>query len=148
MYLNEDASCCAITEIAEMQEHDSPKEAMLSFCNKVIVNNRYTGKLKSNLGGFYIFAGVERVTNPKIKTFRNGEEQGDEYYFSGDEIMYPVKIRYASEFAAFIRQYKLGDLKASPARPNTLNHPEHIVRCWIWSPNEKTLLQWYQRNNR
>lgn len=145
MYLNEDMACCGLQEIDGLTEHDSPKEAMLAFVGRVITKNRYTRKTETNISNIYIFSGVESVTDPKITTYVNGEDEPNCDY---DDARYAVKLKYASEFAKFIRRNKLGVLKASPPRANILNHPHHIVKCWIWCPDVKALKAWYNKHYR
>jgi hypothetical protein len=146
LYLSNEMHCCGLTEIVDLLEHDSPKEAMLGFMNQVVIKNRYTKLTRINIGGFYIFSGVEKVLNPNIVTYENGIAEPDYDYIDDDRC--PVKIKYASEFAKFIVRNKLGVLRASPLRPNTLNHPDHIVKCWIWAPDIKALKIWYNANYR
>lgn len=146
MYPSDNIDCCGIQELVDIQEEDSPEEAMLSFCNQVITKNRYTGKIVANMGNIYIFSGVERVTSNKIKTYKNGDGEPEHDIWSNDD--YPVKIKYASELARYITRNKLGVLRASPPRSNVLKHPFHILRCWIWCPDEKAVISWFERNNR
>ena len=49
---------------------------------------------------------------------------------------------YGQNFAALIRRNKLGALRESVAKPNRVNHPSHIVKVWIWSPNISNLRKW------
>jgi len=56
------------------------------------------------------------------------------------------KPTYGQRFAELIRRNKLGELRESVARPNRLNHPNHLVKVWIWAPNERNLWKWDRRN--
>jgi hypothetical protein len=141
--INDNLHCCGLQEIDDLQSHDSPKEAMEDFCSATLSKNMYTGRITNNMGNIYIFSGVERVSNAKIKTYKNGQAEPETLGWVD-----PVKIKYASEFAAFIRRNKLGVVKESPARSNRLNHPNHMLKCYIFCPDGKAISKWFLQNNR
>lgn len=146
MYINEDMHCCGLQELGDLQEYDSPQKAMLAFLGQVFTKNRYTKTFDAtNIGNIYIFSGVERVTNngKPIPTYRNGEKEPD---YDPISDRYPVKIKYASEFASFIKKNDFGLLRSCPAKSNRLNHPNHMVKCWIWCPNIPKLKAWYTKH--
>ena len=54
--------------------------------------------------------------------------------------------RYGQNFKAFILRNKLGSVAESPAAPNRINHPSHLVKVWVWQPDPTRLQHWYKQN--
>ena len=82
----------------------------------------FCSKLYGAPAAFYIFTGVVGYTKSKGKP------------------------RYGPEFANFISEHKLGTVTEAPARVNRTNHPTHLVKVWVWSPNYRKLKAWYNKN--
>ena len=121
-------SCCAFNELTGLQDGDSPKEYMLKLCKYIWhtpILNTYFYVEKAHPSAFYIFNGVVRV------------KDGD--YFGG-------QFGAVEAFAKFIKKYKLGVVKAGPARYNRVNDPGHLVKGYIWAPSERNLWKWFQEN--
>ena len=131
MYLNA-TSCCALQDIAGLKEHPTPEEAMQAFCENTIVRSdydwntgRYTkrGISRAKLHGHYIFTGVVG--------YKGNREGGS--------------VTYGPKFAAFIRKHQLGAVVAGKAEINRTNHPTHIVKVWVWTPNQVKVKAWYRK---
>ncbi len=134
MYIEHGISCCAIHEIVSLGDHTNPTNAMKAFCSNLWGRGRYTyGGVDRNLlaepHSFYLFSGVER--------YKVSEEDDDDDYR-------PEAIKYASAFAKFIKENKLGRVRSSVGRYNR-NHPTHWVKAYIWAPDGKNLREWYRK---
>lgn len=129
MQVRSDPSCCAVSHICGLSEHNSAEIAMTAFCKTVCVPVYKPGTYKKigekigSLVAFYIFTGVVRWV-----------DKGD-----GDEV---DNTRYGPEFEAYIKKHKLGVVVGGPARMNRGKHDEHIDKVWIWAPSEKGLQRW------
>lgn len=138
MYTDFMGSCCAVAEIYDLNGHlGDSKAAMLDLCEHQSNKPFSTEKEFSSL---YIFSGVERFLKKPEKPRRGAPP----WEVQDWEVM--CRQKYASKFAKFIRENKLGRLVSLPAAPNTLNHPKHMVKVWLWAPDKKALLKWYQAN--
>ena len=139
MYIENSESCCAVKEIYDLRDHDGDSsKAMLEFC---CLQRIYGGDGELSLASFYLFSGVERfIGNPYPKPEGKSKWQIDEWKDL-------IKKRYASKFAKFIRENKLGRVVTLPGAPNRLNHPKHIVKVFLWTPNVEALTKWYQQHH-
>lgn len=151
----ENTRCCAVDEIADLSSHASAEEAMYAFCGELVdrggdgytaedrwydnhpgryVDGRYVpgAEPPANLreskaickpSGFYTFTGVVKHTRGGQPT-QNGQ--------------------YAPNFAKYIIKHKLGSVVESRPAANRCNHPDHIVKVYVWHPNERNLRKWWR----
>lgn len=142
-----DMACCAMSDTAGLEEHSSPKEALLSLCERVILKDRYSksGSFRNYIQSIIIFSGVESFDGP---TYRNGEDGPEDNYDDDYEDEETVKVEYASELAAYLREHKLGEVVAGPKAYNFLNHPSHEVQAFMWAPDRDALTAWFTTNYR
>lgn len=118
--------CCGVQEIYGLSHHGTPEEAMIAMC-KAIWGERTAptdGEYARKPYGLYTFTGVI--------------EHSD-----GTEVV--PNPHYGPRFATFIRKNNLGKVRASTPAPNRVNHPTHIVRLWVWAPDEKHLKGWWMK---
>lgn len=118
MYIRS-TQCCALDEIFGLSDHKSAEDAMSNFCSIIV---RMDNKVYTT--GLYLFTGVIKHTD-------------------GSEAM--TNFTYGPNFAAFIRDNKLGKVRGSWSAPNIINHPTHVVRAWIWCPDRDALTKWYKK---
>lgn len=130
----ENTQCCAVSEISDLSYHDNAKDAMLAFCGEHVSNygdyyyDERPPRSNSILpSAFYIFTGVVK--------YKGGEAAAHRHHYN-----------YGKAFKAFILKNKLGAVTESQARPNRVNHPNHVVQVWVWSPNKIALNRWWKRN--
>lgn len=127
-------SCCAVYDIEELRESDTAQEAMMDFCRHVygtehLLEPRYNEVKKvcpedlryNSPDAFYMFTAVVGHKNSKHKP------------------------TYGPDFAKLIENEGLGELVVSKARPNRMNHPDHLVKVWIWTPAASKVKAWYVR---
>jgi hypothetical protein len=132
MYI-EEAGCCAVSEICDLHSSRTAKGAMLSFCDSQMTNDGYDPwgardrrQNSDDLSAFYIFTGVIKLTEPQ-----HGWQGG---------------VTYGPRFAKFIKDNKLGEVSTLRGHPNRVNHPDHVVKVWVWHPNKRNLSIWYREN--
>lgn len=130
-------SCCGVDEIDNLQDYTDPEKAMLAFCDQVFHYDRWIKESQDNLAGIYIFTGVERL---------RGTTEIAIPYTDKNRYKIGVRIGYGSAFAKFITVNKLGKVVAGQAAANRINHPNHIVKCWVWTPAVTALKRWYKEN--
>jgi hypothetical protein len=118
MYVDE-TGCCAVDEIHELSVHGSAEEAMIGFIRAVYDSDRGYDLDEHIFSAFYIFTGVVKQpgSNPK----------------------------YGPRFAAYIKRHKLGVVTESVARPNRVNHPDHVVKVWVWATSQRGLEAWARK---
>lgn len=150
----EDTSCCAVRDIHDLQDAGSPKEALrLLFSEMVYTHDSYIDRQKpgyspepkmhwNEVAAFYMFTEV-------FSTDDEDELQGcdcDNDGYCGCGNNGPIKLGYGTEFAAYIREHKLGALTESESRPNRTNHPEHHVKVYVWAPDLTVLKALTKKN--
>jgi hypothetical protein len=124
-----DLCCCAVHELNILSTYSTPKEAMLAFCKLHVSRYGYNGVTKGGLytpGAFYIFTGVVK--------------------FRDDSDDYGEDTSYGLNFAAYIKEQRLGVVSSSCRRVNRVNHPDHTIKVWIWAPSVKRLRLWWEAN--
>ena len=114
--------CCAVGELYDLSDYNSPMSAMKAFCH---FYGDYHGD-PDDPGAFIIFTGVVRFTS-----------DSDNY---GDDTTYGPK------FASFIRKHRLGSVVSTKPVRNRNNEPDHYVKVWVWAPNYKELKKWWTKN--
>lgn len=50
------------------------------------------------------------------------------------------------KLAAFIKENGLGEVVAGPAAFNRVNHVSHLLKTYIWAPDQKALVRWWTLN--
>ncbi len=125
MYIT-NTQCCAVCEIGSLSQHKTPVIAMKTFCTLLANGRRYIGTMK-NPYGFYIFTGVVEHTDnsPAERNFT-----------------------YGPDFAAYIIKNKLGSVSESVPMINRANHPNHVVKVWVWAPDPENLAKWHAKHKR
>ena len=139
-------SCCGVTEILELREHPTPEEAMKVFVDCYV---RWDGTF-TDLPHQVVFNGVEKFTAPDKPPSRddrcyhwNGTFNENEWQRALAEHAKNQKCGYASRFAAFIKKNRLGTIISPHGQPN-VNHKNHIIKVYVWHPDEKRLKAWYK----
>lgn len=126
-----DLECCAGKEVAGLMNTKTPEQAMKEVCHGL-------KKFGGNLGtppGFILFSAI-------VKVDEKADDLNNEYLSN-----HGLKnLGYGEAFAAYIKEHKLGTVTKCPARPNRINHPNHIVRMWMWCPDPKRLTAWWIEN--
>lgn len=110
--------CCAVHELVDISDYSNPRDAMRKLCELV---------RPDRLEAFYIFTGVVR--------------------FKADSDDFGANVTYGPNFAAYIREHKLGIVSGSCIRSNRVNHPDHFVKVWIWAPSVHGLKLWWKANS-
>jgi len=133
MTIKEISGCCAVCEICyianEMREGGGERTmkkfvdlACKSFAGYADYGSyRYYFSLPYRR--FYIFTGVER-----------NEANHDAY------------VGYASAFAAYIKQHRLGKVVKSDVESNHRIHPELFDQVFVWSPHHANLKKWVKKH--
>lgn len=115
-------SCCAINDIDRLQDHKNAKDAMIAFCQQALLTppkfGVYTG-VRDEIFSFYLFTAA---VGPSYRP-------------------------YGQEFHDFIIENKLGDVWASPLRPNKAWHPDHSNQVWVWMPDKDAIKKWWAEND-
>lgn len=115
--------CCAFNEIKDLSDEESAEDAMNTFCQ--VVNEQFydKGEFKYvlNPGAFYLFTAVVKYGTT------------------------PASHRYGDDFAAYIKEHKLGVVKETMTRLNRANEPTHLVKGWVWAPSVKGLQTWWDK---
>ena len=145
------ASCCGVAEITELREHPTPEEAMKVFVEQ---HKKWDDDTIGDIPLQVIFNGVEKFTTldkPPSRDephFRWNNGVFDKKYWESslNEHEKNQRCGYASRFAAFIKKNRLGTIISPRGRPN-VNHKNHIIKVYIWHPDEKRLKAWYKARN-
>ncbi len=122
----EQTQCCAVDEICHLSYSNNAKDAMKDFCDYLCGYEEEENE-KLDPAAFYTFTGVVKFKGTECARNRG-------YY------------NYGKAFKAFILRNKLGMVTESQARPNRINHPNHVVKVWVWSPNATALNKWWRKN--
>lgn len=143
-----ETDCCAVSELGHISEETGPSEIIRRVCEDLTESSAYgywdatkgtwikppkSTKFISKPSAFYIFTGVEKVIKLKDNVDRFGFE-------------YEVPIKYGSRLASYIKRHKLGTVTVAPLKPNRRNHPDHLVRVWVWTPSEFGLQKWWAKH--
>jgi hypothetical protein len=121
-YLTGGMECCALDELTDLtdysQDPPTPEYSMFTLC-RARSNVYKKGKLYP-FPGTIIFTGVIA------------------YKGTG------VKPTYGQRFARFITRNKLGTVVGGKPAYNRINHPSHLVRTWVWNPDQRALEEWFK----
>lgn len=115
----EDSDGCiftVMTGLSSFQLATSGKDIMVEFCRKHIEQK----------GQYHSWAGAGLYSH---------------YVFSG-----PVASGYAQKFAKFLKDEKLGKLLESEAVANNKYHRDRLGNVYVWIPDEKAVLAWWDKN--
>lgn len=129
MYASDTMNCCAVEELVNLNVYEGkPEEAMRNFCKNHAPSARFHNpKGFTGVAAFYVFSGVVEYRNPK--------EWGD--------ISKVDQVHYGPDMAAYIKKHRLGVIRESPGRLNRVNHPNHLVKVWVWAPSVEGLRRWW-----
>jgi hypothetical protein len=120
-----ETSCCAVTDIHNLRHYENPHEAMLKFCRMVGWGREnpycHTPRI---LSGFYMFTGVVQYEDYTKK----------------------IDPTYGPDFAQFIRDHNLGPLTETEPFSNRRIHPTHILKVWVWHPDQEKMEAWWAEN--
>lgn len=115
-------SCCAIQDIDGLMGHSSGREAMVAFCQNALIAPPKFGRFigtRDEISSFYLFTAA----------------------------VGPAWRPYGMTFHDFIKANNLGDVWASPLRPNKAWHPDHENQVFVWMPDHKALKAWWKMND-
>lgn len=123
------AGSCAVAGISDLGRHTGATAAMIDFC-------------KSQLGaGRTKFSKADKRTYPTLTTFyvfcAGPEEPGHGHSKKW--------VRYGTEFAAFIKKHKLGEVVTVGPKPNAKYHATTTAQVWLWSPDQKAVETWWTK---
>lgn len=132
MYVQELQSCCGVGELIDIRygpgggsyERSNPEKIIKYVCNEagLGVKNVWDDDPRETLYGLYVFS---------------------------DAVSESGKIhRIGLNLAKYIVDQGLGTVLESPAKINSVNHPEHKVKVWIWSVNKAALRAWNKAHSR
>lgn len=124
--------CCGIQEIDKLGQHKSAEEAMVSFCKQQLHQALKFGSCTARSGSLFSFYMFTAAVYEKGST--------DEY---GVVITDGFAHKYGVQFAKFIKENKLGKVWASPAKKNTVFHPNHANQIYIWNADQPALEAWW-----
>ena len=131
-------STCAVQEIVSLSVHSSPLEAMMAFCRATIGDR---GDCAPN-GGYTAYSyGSANKDNKGNYT----DGLGENYIFHGVENLTPYggNKGYASKFAAFLIENKLGNVHGGDPSRNHRYHPDHITRVFVFNPDREAVFAWW-----
>jgi hypothetical protein len=55
---------------------------------------------------------------------------------------------YGPRFAAYICKHRLGTVIVGGTAPNRINHPTHVIRLWVWTPNPDRIKAWWKKHKK
>lgn len=133
--------CCGVQEILSLSSMASAEAAMLAFTKTIFKPSvsRYTYGFNAQKG---------YVTPYSHYTFTAaiyGKEEGKAESLLDPE--FKLWNPYGHKFAQYIRDHKLGDVSTTKPVVNALNHPDHRVQIWIWTPDIEALHAWHTQMN-
>ncbi len=120
--------CCGIDEVIGVIEYDQPKSVLNQLCYS-IAGDRYNTRTNK----------YEMAIHPQAH-----------YIFTG-VVAYKGRGRtptYCQNLKSYILRNKLGAVTESGMAPNRNNHPTHLLRAYIFTPNVKALSAWYKKNKK
>lgn len=142
-------SSCAVQEICYISDDcrnaiDSGKAIMMAFCKQTL---GMRPDVEKN-GGYALNNGNGNKPNGNIGSYTEG--LGESYIFHGVEgygSKPPTKLTaYASKFAQFITDNKLGSVVGGEVVNNHRFHPENWVRVYIFNPDREAVKKWWSQN--
>ena len=122
-------ACCGLIEMYGMGTVDDPKAHLLSVCKSwwpaPQMPNMAHRWMIATVHGQYMFHGVVKYTGSKDGRYSETA---------------------AENLAKYIRRHKLGTVVGSKPAANRVNHPDHILRVFVWNPDVDAMKAWYQKN--
>lgn len=137
-------SSCAVQEIINIA--DRPLQLMLDFCRQVLGPGNHTD-CRPN-GGYSLNPGWGDKANGNKGSYTEG--LGENYIFHGvekDPRYKDANVGYATAFAAFITEHKLGNVVGGDTVSNHRFHPDHFTRVFIWNPDRQAVIAWWALND-
>lgn len=123
-----DDSNCGLSHITGIVSYaGKPKEVLVDFCKKIQIPDRdgfglaVRGQKLPILQGLYTFSGKF--------TDKHGSP-----------------VNYGTGLAAYIRAHKLGRVRASMTAVNTQYSDGHLIRVWIWAPDQAAMNKFYKEH--
>lgn len=134
-------SSCAVQEIVGICNFKNGKEIMVAFCKQTLGNK---GDCRPN-GGYSTYSyGAAKIAGNK-GSYTDG--LGENYVFHGVEKgNYYTSNGYASKFAAWITENKLGQVYGGDPVKNHRYHPDHLTRVFVWNPDREAVKAWWAEN--
>lgn len=137
-------SSCAVQEIVGISEYRSPVEMMKAFCKQTLSNR---GDCRPN-GGYSAYGYFAHKIEGNKGAYTDG--LGENYVFHGVEKYkadsYGETGGYASKFAAWITEQKLGNVHGGDPVSNHRYHPDHLTRVFVWNPDREAVKAWWAAN--
>ena len=127
-------SSCAVQEIACLGYHSSPEDAMMAFCRQTIKNSPDCSKN----GGYSVYTYGQ---TPEGNQGHYTQGLGENYVFHGVEDS-SFNTGYASRFAKFIEENKLGVVFGGEKVNNHRYHPDHKTQVFVWNPDRAAVFAW------
>lgn len=134
-------NCCAVNQLHHLHTQIDPKTG--EFDPKGVLKRMFESwwkyklqypeskssyKIESYCFGHYIFTGVvELKGNVSLESRGAGCKD----------------LTYGPKLADFIKKHKLGRVVGSRPEINRVNHPNHLVKVWVWTPNVENLEKWF-----
>jgi hypothetical protein len=128
MVINNLDGCCAVDEIQDLADHETPESAMRELCRE-LWGGPY-GRVHTKPQAFYVFTGVLRHT--RLADFA--------------DLPCPREGKYGPNFKKFILANKLGKVVQTVTRNNRRNHENHFLKVYVWAPDEDKLRAWWAAN--
>lgn len=141
MQIKDIHGCCSVQEIAFLRQQYGGNgqplsvtewtelKAMQDFCGTLKIygpDNRLTTP-----SGFYVFtawcASADGFGTPEM-TWRR------------------APLQYGERFKSFILEHQLGSVTESNEKPNRKVHANHLVKVYVWEPDQERLQEWYRAN--
>lgn len=133
-------TCCALWEVSNISQHRTPREALLSICKGLW--NPYAKELQK-FKTFCMFSGVVEIKGYEAMDKPNKDMEMS-YAYLGN-IKYG-NVNYGPKFAAYIIKNELGEVGCVGEGYNEPGHPKHLVKLWVWRPNNKAIRAWWDKN--
>ena len=134
--------CCGVGEIQYVGSMGGPKEALKTILGDFVEHNYGGG------GSYYSYAKGCYVDEPEKESFEWLPMDGHLVFTEVAKVTRPqqIQVGYGKKLAALIKKEKLGSVIVSKPRKNAINHPDHILKVYVWTPNERACKAWAKKN--
>lgn len=126
------ANSCAVSSISYLGSCNNPEHALKTFCLAELgLKDNYISRYRT-LACFYIFC-----AGPEVKKNEVGGSHHSKDHWP----------KYGTEFAAYIKEHKLGDVVTVGPKYNLKHHKQSTAQAWLWSPDQAALEQWWSNTD-
>ena len=124
------AGSCAVSSIANVGSCKSPVQVLTEFCKNELGTLDSFRKEYGKLACFYVFC-----AGPEVRSDEPGGTGHSKNHWP----------RYGTETAQYIMDNGLGEVVTVGPKKNLKHHSTSTAQTWLWSPDQKAMERWWNR---